>query len=101
MLDTLGIAETMKAKTLLFDTSDGTNAAVVQGKADFGITLVSEILPVEGLELLGPFPDASQGYVRFAAAVSANSKNPEAANSLIKFLAGPPDVPSIQNRVIQ
>jgi molybdate transport system substrate-binding protein len=101
MLDTLGIADAMKAKTLFFDTSDGTNAAVVQGKAEFGITLVSEILPVQGLELLGPFPDEFQGYVRFSAAVSANAKNPEAAGSLIKFLAGPEALPSIKARGMQ
>jgi molybdate transport system substrate-binding protein len=101
MLDTLGIADTMKAKTLFFDTSDGTNGSVVQGKADFGITLVSEILPVQGLELLGPFPDEFQGYVRFSAAVSANAKNPEAASALIKFLAGPDALPSIKARGMQ
>jgi len=88
----------MKAKTLFFDTSDGTNGAVVQGKADFGITLISEILPVQGLELLGPFPDEFQGYVRFSAAVSANAKNPEVASALIKFLAGPDALPSIKAR---
>jgi molybdate transport system substrate-binding protein len=101
MFDTLGIADTMKAKTLLFDTSDGTNGAVADGKADFGITLVSEILPVKSLELLGPFPDAFQGYVRFSAAVSANAKNPEAANELIKFLAGPDAMASIKARGMQ
>jgi molybdate transport system substrate-binding protein len=101
MLDTLGIADMMKPKTLFFDTSDGTNAAVVQGKADFGITLVSEILPVQGLELLGPFPDEFQGYVRFSAAVSANTKTPEAARALIKFLAGPDALPSITARGMQ
>jgi molybdate transport system substrate-binding protein len=101
MLDTLGIADTMKAKTLLFDTSDGTNAAVTEGKADFGITLVSEILPVKGLELLGPFPDEFQGYVRFSAAVSVNAKNPEAASALIRFLAGPDALPSIKARGMQ
>jgi molybdate transport system substrate-binding protein len=101
MLDTLGIADTMKAKTLLFDTSDGTNGAVADGKADFGITLVSEILPVKSLELLGPFPDEFQGYVRFSAAVSAHAKNPEAANALIKFLAGPDALPSIKARGMQ
>ena len=101
MFDTLGIADTMKAKTLFFDTSDGTNAAVVQGKADFGITLVSEILPVPGLELLGPFPDEFQGYVRFSAAVSANSKNPEAARAFIEFLAGPGALSSIKARGMQ
>jgi len=98
MLDALGIADTMKAKTLLFDTSDGTNAAVAEGKADFGMTLVSEILPAKGVELLGPFPDEFQGYVRFSAAVSANAKNPDAANALIKFLAGPDALSSIKAR---
>jgi molybdate transport system substrate-binding protein len=101
MFDTLGIADTMKAKTLLFDTSDGTNGAVAEGKADFGITLVSEILPVKNVELLGPFPDEFQGYVRFSAAVSANAKNPGAADALIKFLAGPEALASIKARGMQ
>jgi molybdate transport system substrate-binding protein len=101
MLDTLGIADIMKAKTLFFDTSDGTNASVVQGKSDFGITLVSEILPVQGLELLGPFPDEFQGFVRFSAAISSNAKNPEAAGALIKFLAGPEALASIKARGMQ
>ena len=101
MLDTLGIADTMKAKTLLFNTSDETNDAVVQGKADFGITLVSEILPVPGIELLGPFPEEFQGYVRFTAAVDTGTKNPEAANALIQFLAGPDAAASIKERGMQ
>jgi len=101
MLDTLGIADAMKPKTLFFDTSDGTNGAVADGKADFGITLVSEILPVKGIELLGPFPEEFQGYVRFSAAVGTNAKNPEAANGLIKFLAGPDALVSIKARGMQ
>jgi molybdate transport system substrate-binding protein len=98
MLDTLGIADAMQPKTLLFDTSDGTNGAVADGKADFGITLISEILPAKGVELLGPFPPDFQGYVRFSAAVSASAKNPEAAAALIKFLAGPDAMSSIKAR---
>jgi molybdate transport system substrate-binding protein len=101
MLDALGIADVMKGKTLLFDSSEGTNSSVVDGKADFGITLISEILPVQGLELLGPFPEVFQGYVRFSAAVSTNAKNPEAANALIKFLSGPEALPAIKARGMQ
>jgi molybdate transport system substrate-binding protein len=101
MLESLGIADAMKPKTLFFDTSDGTNGAVADGKADFGITLVSEILPVKGIELLGPFPDEFQGYVRFSAAASTNAKNPEAAGALIKFLAGPDAAASIKARGMQ
>jgi molybdate transport system substrate-binding protein len=101
MLDALGIADAMKPKTLFFDTSDGTNGSVADGKADFGITLISEILPVKGIELLGPFPDEFQGYVRFSAAVSASAKNLEAAGALIKFLAGPDAAASIKARGMQ
>ena len=101
MLNTLGIADTMKAKTLFFDTSDLTNEAVAEGKADFGMTLVSEILPAKGVELLGPFPEELQGYVRFSAAVGANAKNPEGAAALIKFLAGPDALASIKARGMQ
>jgi molybdate transport system substrate-binding protein len=101
MLETLGIADTMKPRTLLFDTSDQTNEAVAEGKADFGMTLVSEILPAKGVELLGPFPDAFQGYVRFSAAASASAKNPAAAIALIKFLAGPDALPAIKARGMQ
>lgn len=101
MLETLGIADTMKSKTLFFNTSDETNEAVAEGKADFGMTLVSEILPAKGVELLGPFPEEFQGYVRFSAAVGANAKNADAANALIKFLAGPDALSSIKARGMQ
>jgi molybdate transport system substrate-binding protein len=101
MFDALGITDTMKAKTLFFATSDETNAAVAEGKADFGITLVSEVLPAKGVELLGPFPDQFQGYVRFSAAAGAKTKNAEAANALIKFLAGPDAAASIKARGMQ
>jgi molybdate transport system substrate-binding protein len=56
---------------------------------------------VQGLELLGPFPNEFQGYVRFSAAVSANTKNPEAASALIKFLEGPDALSSIKARGMQ
>ena len=101
MLETLGIADAVKSKTLFFNTSDETNEAVAEGKADFGMTLVSEILPAKGVELLGPFPDEFQGYVRFSAAVSASAKNPDSASALIKFLAGPDALASIKARGMQ
>ena len=98
MLDSLGIAEAVKSKTILLQGSDLTIAAVLDGRADFVITLVSELLPVKGLELLGPLPDKFQHYVSFSAAVSAGAKDPEAANALVKFLAGPSALPVIKAR---
>jgi molybdate transport system substrate-binding protein len=98
MLDSLGIAEAVKGKSILLQGSDLTIAAVLDGRADFVMTLVSEILPVKGLELLGPFPEKFQHYVSFSGAVSASAKNPDAAGALIKFLAGPSALPVIKAR---
>ena len=53
------------------------------------MTLVSEILPIEGIELLGPFPDALQNYVSFAAGVNPRSSDQKPAKALIGFLTGP------------
>lgn len=101
MMEALGIADTMKAKTVLLKNSDEINEAVADGKVDFGMTLVSEILPAKGVELLGPFPEQFQGYVRFNAAVGASAKNPDAANALIQFLAGPAAAAAIKARGMQ
>lgn len=98
MLESLGIADSMKPRTLYAANSDEINEAVADGKADFGMTLVSEILPGKGVELLGPFPPEFQGYVRFSAAVGANAKNADGAAALIKFLAGPATLSSIKLR---
>jgi len=98
MLDNLGIAEAVKSKTVLLQGSDLTIAAVLDGRADFVITLVSELLPIKGLDVLGPLPDKFQHYVSFSAAVGAGAKDPVAANALIQFLAGPAALPVIKAR---
>ena len=98
MLDSLGIAEAVKSKTILLQGSDLTIAAVLDGRADFVITLVSELLPIKGIEVVGPLPDQFQQYIKFSAAVSANAKNADAAKALVDFLAGPSALPVIKAR---
>jgi molybdate transport system substrate-binding protein len=94
MIEALGITDKMKPKTMLLQGSELTTAAVAEGRADYVITLISEILPVHGIELLGPLPADFQHYIGFAAAVSAHAKNPDAAKALIKYLTGPAVAPT-------
>jgi molybdate transport system substrate-binding protein len=61
----------------------------VGGKAEVLLTLISEIVSAKGMELDGPLPKEFQTYVAFAAGVSANAKNAEAAKAAVKFLTGP------------
>ncbi|HVH26864.1 MAG TPA: substrate-binding domain-containing protein [Vicinamibacterales bacterium] len=88
MLQRMGIAETMKPKIALTQGSARGLAKVAAGQGDLALTLISEILPVEGLELAGPLPAEFQSYVSFAAAVGVKAKSPEAARALITFLTG-------------
>jgi molybdate transport system substrate-binding protein len=89
MFASMGIAEQMKARTLLEQGSVRSAGRVAHGDADFVLTLTSEILPIPGVELLGPLPEAYQGYVSFAAGVAAGAANPLKATALVKFLASP------------
>jgi molybdate transport system substrate-binding protein len=52
------------------------------------ITVFSEIVPIPGVEILGPLPGEFRYDMRFAAAASTTTKNADAANALIAFLRG-------------
>ena len=96
MEDTLGIADQMKAKTILEQGSVRSNARVADGSAEMILTLVSEILPAPGVQLVGPLPKEVQHYVNFAEGIGPNSKNVDAGKALMKFFAGPAVAPTLK-----
>lgn len=83
----LGIADAMRAKTILKGPGEAP-AAVASGEAELVLTLISEIVPVRGLRLLGPFPAEVQGYVAFTAARSSRATDVRAAEALLRYLSG-------------
>jgi molybdate transport system substrate-binding protein len=89
LFDRLGIADQVKSKLKPQPTSNPAAKAVANGEAELGITQISEILPYAGAELVGPLPAEVQLYTVYPAAVAADTKEPEAAKALIKFLTAP------------
>jgi len=89
MFKELGITSAMTSKTILEQGSVRAAAKVASGDAELLITLVSEILPAPGVELVGPLPDRFQHYVSFAAAAGKTTSSLEAGKSLIACLSGP------------
>lgn len=83
----LGIEAEMRAKTLLEQGSTRAAAKVVSGDAEILLTLISEILPVQGMELLGPLPGHFQNYVSFEAALGTKPQDGAAARAFISCLA--------------
>jgi molybdate transport system substrate-binding protein len=89
MMTRLGIADAMTKKTILEQGSVRSAARVASGDAELLITLISEILPAPGVELVGPLPMQFQNYVSFAAATGVNAAGAAAGKSLISCLSGP------------
>jgi molybdate transport system substrate-binding protein len=98
MMNALGITKAVAAKTILEQGSVRAAANVASGKADVLITLVSEILPAPGVDLVGPLPARFQHYVSFAAATGVKSDNSEAGKLLIACLSGPDALGTLKAR---
>ena len=69
----------MKPKYNLRPTASQVGEVVANGTVEIGVAPVSEILPVKGVDLVGPFPTEIQSYVEMTAAVSARPKRKGAA----------------------
>ena len=89
MFKRLGIDAEVTPKIILAPGSGPATESVAAGKAAMVITLFSEIVPVPGVEILGPLPGEFHSDVRFSAAISRTSQSGEAAKAVIAFLAGP------------
>ena len=74
---------------------DALYQAVPSGEAEMIVITISVIMEY-GAELVGALPSELQWYNRFAAGVSANAKQTEAAKALIKFLTAPAAVAVIK-----
>ena len=95
LLERLGIAEAIKSKVTRPE-SDIVSELVAKGEVELGMVVITQILTTPGVDLVGPLPPEIQSYVVFTAGVSANSKGPDVAMDLIKFLTGPIATPVIK-----
>jgi molybdate transport system substrate-binding protein len=71
---------------------------VARGEAEIGFQQVSEILPVAGIELLGPLPADIQRITVFSTGLHVGAKHPEAARELVRFFTAPAAVPVIRKK---
>ena len=95
VLKRLGIAAAIKSKVTRPE-SDIVSELVAKGEVEIGIVVITQILTTPGVDLVGPLPPEIQSNVVFTAGVGANSKVPDAAKQLIKFLTGPTAIPVIR-----
>jgi len=88
MFARLGIADAMKDKARRIPATP-VGEIVAHGDAEIGFQQISELKPVEGIDIVGPLPDELQKITVFSAGIAAASREPGAGKALIKFLASP------------
>jgi len=89
MFQRLGVADQIKHKAKRIE-SERVGTVVARGDAEIGFQQVSELLPIAGIDYVGPLPDAVQQVTVFSAGIATRAQDPEAAKALIRFLASPP-----------
>ena len=71
-------------------------AVVARGEVEIGFQQVSELLPVAGIDFVGPLPPELQHETVFAAGIAAAAREPDAARALIAYLTAPAAAPIIR-----
>ena len=91
VLDRLGIANEMKSKTIFPNpkTPGEVGALVANGEAEIGVHIIVELIPVAGIDLVGPLPGDLQNTIVFSAAIMTGAKDAAAAKALVDFLRTP------------
>jgi molybdate transport system substrate-binding protein len=84
----LGIADEMKDKARKIPATPVAEI-VARGDAEIGFQQISEMLPVPGVDIVGPLPADLQKITVFSAGIASVSKEPDAGKALIKFLTSP------------
>jgi molybdate transport system substrate-binding protein len=84
-----GLTEELKAKIVPPIPDVPIGEVVARGDADIGFQQVSELLPVKGIDYLGPLPADIQEVTVFSAGVHKAAGPTDAALALLKFLTSP------------
>jgi molybdate transport system substrate-binding protein len=87
VIERLGIADEVRRKAQIGDAYIG--EVVARGEAEMAVQQISELMPVAGIDIVGPLPDEMQKISVFAAGICRAARNPEGAAKLIAHLADP------------
>jgi molybdate transport system substrate-binding protein len=89
LFERMGITETVRPKVLWQKNGFDGALAVAEGAAEIGLTQISELVGVKGVEVAGPLPLPLQLVTTYCAGVFTASKAQEKARAFIDRLLSP------------
>ncbi|MEZ5658053.1 MAG: substrate-binding domain-containing protein [Burkholderiaceae bacterium] len=84
-----GLAEQVAARTVQAKPGVPVGSLVAKGEVALGFQQFSELIHLEGIDVLGPLPPEVQTITVFSGAVSTNSNQADRARALLAFMGAP------------
>jgi molybdate transport system substrate-binding protein len=94
----MGIADQVKDKVKIGAPGVPIGEIIARGEAEIGFQQVSELLPVAGINYIGPLPQDIQQITVFASGIHTAATQADAAKALVKFLTSPQAAPVIKKK---
>lgn len=96
LIERLGIADALRPKITVEDGIVGTLAA--RGDVEIAVQQISELMQADGVDIVGPLPDALQSITIFSAGVFTTSSQQAAAMAFVAHLASSAVAPVIRQK---
>jgi molybdate transport system substrate-binding protein len=84
-----GILEAISERAIQAPAGVPVGSLLANGEADLGFQQLSELLPVPGIDVVGPLPPEIQALTVFTAGVSSSSSQLKQAEALVAYLTSP------------
>jgi molybdate transport system substrate-binding protein len=96
----LGIADAIRSKCMRIDVGM-VGTVVARGDAEIGFQQLSELLPIAGIDIVGPIPSEAQKMTVYSGGVVVNSQQLAMAKQFLLFLTSPEAAVAIKKSGMQ
>ncbi|KND62085.1 putative ABC transport system, periplasmic component [Candidatus Burkholderia verschuerenii] len=83
------IADAIASRIVQAPPGVAVRSLIAKGEVELGFQQTSELIGVEGIDILGPLPHAIQAVTVFQAAICTNAHAPQEARAWLAFLTSP------------
>jgi molybdate transport system substrate-binding protein len=96
VMERLGVADALKTKGKQPELGQRVGDLVARGEADIGVQQINELLPIAGIDYIGPLPGELQTTLVYATGVPTTARQSDAARALVRFVKSETAVPHIR-----